>query len=297
MNRILATIAFGLLLAWGAGKTALAQEGQPAQTTKSDSATKSESATKAESATKGEPAANSEDQAPGEPKAKSADEPKATSAPEQVAPPPGVIRPLGVAPTAEAGGESEASAGEHGAGAHGHDTDLSHGDASPALHQPQEWRFDLSIFTFVVFGLLVAILTKFAWGPIVAGLEKREQTIAKQIADAEHASAMAAKQLQEYERKLAAATEEARAIVGQARQDAISAKDKIVAEAQAAAGKERDKAVADITSAKNLALQEIAEKSVSTAISLASNIIRREVKAEDHDKLINESLQKLSSLN
>jgi F-type H+-transporting ATPase subunit b len=159
---------------------------------------------------------------------------------------------------------------------HGDPHDLSHGDAGPGLYQPQEWRFDLSIFTFVVFGLLVAILAKFAWGPIAAGLEKREQTIAKQIADAEHASAMAAKQLQEYERKLAAATEEARAIVTQARTDALSAKDKIVAEAQAAAAKERDRAVADITTAKNQALSEIAEKSVGTAISLASDIIRRE---------------------
>ena len=162
---------------------------------------------------------------------------------------------------------------------------------------PLELRFDLAIATLIIFLLLAAILAKFAWAPIAAGLDKREQTIAKQIADAEHASAMAAKQLQEYERKLAAATEEARAIVGQARQDAMTAKDKIVAEAQAAAAKERDRAVADITSAKNQALAEIAEKSVSTAISLASNIIRREVKPEDHDKLIHESLQKFSSLN
>ena len=148
-----------------------------------------------------------------------------------------------------------------------------------------------------MFLILLAVLYKFAWGPIAAGLEKREQTIAKQIADAEHASAMAAKQLQEYERKLAAATEEARAIVTQARQDAVTAKDKIVAEAQAVAAKERDRAVADIATAKNQALREIAEKSVSTAISLASNIIRREVKPEDHDKLITDSLQKFSNLN
>jgi F-type H+-transporting ATPase subunit b len=209
---------------------------------------------------------------------------------------------------APAQASSESPAGEHaatGAGAEAahHDAghhdphDLAHGDGSSQLKAPLELRFDLAIATLIIFLLLAAILAKFAWAPIAAGLEKREQTIAKQIADAEHASAMAAKQLQEYERKLAAATEEARAIVGQARQDALTAKDRIVAEAQAAAAKERDRAVADITTAKNQALQEIAQKSVSTAISLASNIIRREVKPEDHDKLIHESLQKFSSLN
>jgi len=193
-------------------------------------------------------------------------------------------------------GESKAAA--HGGGAHAHDdAALEHGDASPALASPADMRFDLSIYTLIVFLILLAVLYKFAWGPIAEGLEKREQKIARQIADAEHASAMAAKQLQEYERKLAAATEEARAIVTQSRTDALAAKDKIVAEAQAAAAKERDRAVADITSAKNQALAEIAEKSVGTAISLASDIIRREVKPEDHDKLISDSLQKFSSLN
>jgi F-type H+-transporting ATPase subunit b len=295
MNRILATIAVCLLLGWGArvpaalsvDTAAQAQEGQTEPATKTEPTTKTEPATKAESAAK------TDGQAPSEPKTKSGQ--------DQPAPVPGVIRALGVAAPGVQVGESEAPVVEHQSAAHGHGhddpSDLSHGDGSSQLKAPLELRFDLAIATLIVFLLLAAILAKFAWGPIVAGLEKREQTIAKQIADAEHASAMAAKQLQEYERKLAAATEEARAIVGQARQDAISAKDKIVAEAQAAAAKERDKAVADITSAKNLALQEIAEKSVSTAISLASNIIRREVKAEDHDKLINESLQKLSSLN
>jgi F-type H+-transporting ATPase subunit b len=205
---------------------------------------------------------------------------------------------------AEKAKSSEASdsleSADHKSAGHaaGHDeTDLGHGNASPQLHQPQEWRFDLSIFTFIVFLLLLAILYKFAWGPIAAGLEKREQTIAQQIADAKHAAEMAAKQLQEYERKLAAATEEARAIVAQARTDAVAAKDNIVAEAQQAAAKERERAVADIASAKNDALREIAQQSVSTAVALASNIIRREVKPEDHDKLIADSLQKLSTLN
>ena len=174
---------------------------------------------------------------------------------------------------------------------------LEHGDATAALTSPVDMRFDTAIASLFVFLILLGVLYKFAWGPIAAGMEKREQTIAKQIADAEHASAMAAKQLQEYERKLAAATEEARAIVAQSRQDAVIAKDKIMAEAQAAAAKERDRAVADITSAKNQALQEIAQQSVTTAISLASNIIRREIKPEDHDKLISESLQKFSNLN
>jgi len=192
-----------------------------------------------------------------------------------------------------------APAAEHGhaPGEHHDDTDLGHGNATPALHQPQEWRFDLSIFTFVVFLILLAILTKFAWGPISAALEQREETIARQIAEARMASEKAARQLKEYEARLGAATDEARQIVAQSRKDAEVAKDRIVAEAREAAGKERDRAVAEIATAKNQALDEIAQRSVQTAVSLASSIIRREVKPHEHEALIGEAIQEFSKLN
>ena len=186
----------------------------------------------------------------------------------------------------------------HGDKAHDHDeTNLTEGNASAALPKPDDVRFDMSIFTFVVFLLLLAILYKFAWGPIARGLEHREETIARQIEEARLASEKAAHQLQEYEARLAAATEEARQIVGQSRKDAETAKDKILAEARELAQKERERAVADITSAKNQALAEIAQKSVNTAVSLAGSIIRREVKPQDHEQLIGEALGQFTKLN
>jgi F-type H+-transporting ATPase subunit b len=233
------------------------------------------------------------------------DDPKAKADPAEAHPP--------EAPAADDHGKTKSSAephagDSHGAGeshdasgghdAHAHDPhDLSHANATAQLRAAQELRMDLGIATFLVFLLLLGILAKFAWGPIAAALEKREETIAKQIEEARHASELAAKQLQEYERKLAVATEEARAIVTQAKNDAVVAKDRIVAEAQEVAQKERERAVADIASAKNEALREIAAQSVQTAVQLATNIIRREVKPEDHDRLIGESLQQFSKLN
>ena len=194
-----------------------------------------------------------------------------------------------------------AKTGEHAAdhaGGHGHDdTDLSHGNKTAALDSPADFRFDLSIYTFIVFLILLAVLYKFAWGPIAAALEQREETIARQIEEARMASEKAALQLKQYEARLAEATDEARQIVAQARKDAELAKDKIVAEARDAAGKERDRAVADIHVAKNQALDEIAQKSVQTAISLAGSIIRREVKPQEHEALIGEAVNQFSKLN
>ena len=190
-----------------------------------------------------------------------------------------------------------AKAGEHAAGDHHDETDLGHGNATPAQTNPAEFRFDMAIFSFVVFLILLAVLYKFAWAPIATALEQREETIARQIEEARQASEKAQQQLRDYETKLAAATNEARQIVAQSRKDAEVAKDKIVAEARDAAAKERDRAVAEIGAAKNQALDEIAQRSVQTAISLASKVIRREVKPQEHEALIGEAINEFSKLN
>ena len=207
--------------------------------------------------------------------------------------------PADAAPHAKAehGEAAEKHEGGEPAGGHHDDTDLSHGNASSTLTSLVDPRFDMSIYSFVVFLLLLAVLYKFAWGPIAAALEQREETILRQIEEARLASERAAQQLKEYEARLAAATDEARQIVSHARKDAEVAKDNIVAEARDAAAKERDRAVADITAAKNQALDEIANRSVKTAVALASNIIRREVRPQDHEALIGEAINEFSTLN
>jgi F-type H+-transporting ATPase subunit b len=183
------------------------------------------------------------------------------------------------------------------AGAHHDETDLSHGNATTALTDPADFRFDMAIYSFLVFLILLAVLFKFAWGPIATALEQREETIARQIEEARLASEKAGLQLKEYEARLAAATDEARQIVSLAKKDAEVAKDKIVAEAREVAAKERDRAVSEITSAKTQALDEIAQRSVQTALSLAKNIIRREIKPQEHEALIGEAIGEFSKLN
>lgn len=174
--------------------------------------------------------------------------------------------------------------------------DVGHGNATADLEKPEQYnRYDLSIYTFVVFALLMVLLYKFAWGPIAKGLDARESGIAKMIADAKTASETAAKQLQQYELRLTQAQEEAGKIIGEARRQADAVAASIKAEAEAAAQKERDRAVAEIATAKNQALREIAQKSVTTAVDLAGKIIRREVREADHQQLIAESLSRFNN--
>jgi F-type H+-transporting ATPase subunit b len=188
--------------------------------------------------------------------------------------------------------EHGSKGGKGGVGDAHHDPyDLSHANATPSLADPSAFKADSAIFTFILFLLLLAILIKFAWKPIAHGLELRERGIEEKIEQARLAAEQATAQLKQYEGKLAVATIEAQQIIARARQDADAAGQKLLAEAQAAATKERERAVADIGVAKNQALREIAEKSVDTAIGLARNIIRREVRPGDHEQLIQDALK------
>ena len=85
---------------------------------------------------------------------------------------------------------------------------------------PSAWKTDLALWTAVVFLCLLAILAKYAWGPLAAALDKRERGIADQIAQAEAANQKAKDLLADYERKLADARDEVRGIVDQGRRDA-----------------------------------------------------------------------------
>jgi F-type H+-transporting ATPase subunit b len=196
---------------------------------------------------------------------------------------------LGASPAVAAPAEGEATTAA--GAAHDHDTtDLGHGNASPDLHSPADLKFDLAIATFIVFVLLLALLGKFAWGPISQGLDKREQHIATMIADAERNAKETQLRLQELEARLAAQAEEARQALSAARREGEIIKEKLVGEAHDAAQQEKERALVEIRSAKNAALREIAQKTVNTAVDLAKNLIHREVKAEDHSQLIKDSL-------
>ena len=102
------------------------------------------------------------------------------------------------------GGDSHGEAGEGAHGGHG----VGHDGVSTSV---SEFQTDLAIYTFIVFLGLVGLLAKFAWGPISSGLDKREEGIRQNIADAEEIREKSAAALAEHEAKLAAVQEEVKA--------------------------------------------------------------------------------------
>ncbi len=160
---------------------------------------------------------------------------------------------------------------------------------------PLEVRVDTLIFSLIIFLGLAAVLMKFAWKPIMEGLDAREKRIADDIENARLAKEQAQAQLTAYEQQLAGANVEAAGVIAEAKNDAIRAKEKIMAEAAAEAQRTRDRALAEIESAKNAAVRELAESSVDSAVDLAGSIVGRSLNKQDHSDLIEKSIKQFTT--
>jgi F-type H+-transporting ATPase subunit b len=189
---------------------------------------------------------------------------------------------------------AKAPAAGHAEPAH---ADASHGDAGHGGHGPVNLSPmtndpDLAIYTLVVFLVLFLVLAKFAWKPIAEGLDKREQGIADNIAAAQRSNDEAKALLAQYDKRLAAAQDEVRAILNEARRDAEYTQQQILAKAQAEAEATRDRAVRDIDSASAAAMKELAEHGSQLAVQLAGKIVGAELNSAGHARLIQDALAK-----
>ncbi|HUY37155.1 MAG TPA: F0F1 ATP synthase subunit B [Pirellulales bacterium] len=184
---------------------------------------------------------------------------------------------------------SRATAADEAGHGHGHHQEIGTQGVSK---EPSEFKGDLAIFTFIVFLLLLAILWKFAWGPISAGLEKREHGIAEHIAAAQRSHEEAKRLLAEYEHKLASAHDDVRAILDEARRDAAQTHQEILAQARIDAVAEMDRAKREVETARDQALKQLVETSANLAVELAGRIVRAELTPAKHAQLINEVVAK-----
>ena len=205
---------------------------------------------------------------------------------------PGQLLPLAVA------GASN-DTGHAGASGHGHQPEIGHnapaGIAQKDFESPAWFQTDLAVWSFAVFLALLALLTKFAWKPIMQGLKEREEGIARQIAETKASNEEAKRMLASYERRLAEASEEVRGMLEEARRDADATRQAIVAEARKAAEEERARATHEIHLAKDDALSQIAEKAGQLAIDVAGKFLREKLGQDDQSRLVRESVASLSS--
>jgi F-type H+-transporting ATPase subunit b len=147
-----------------------------------------------------------------------------------------------------------------------------------------------SFWTLVIFVVVLVVLGKFAWGPILSGLQNRETFIREALESAKRDRESAEARLKEYEQKLAASRAEATAIVEEGRRDAEVVKRRIEAAAKEEADKMIERAKREIQIATDTATKELYTLSAKLATQLAAQVIGRELSPQDHQRLISQAI-------
>lgn len=174
-----------------------------------------------------------------------------------------------------------ASAGDHGHGAH--DTSV-----------PLGWKSDLALFSLITFLLFVFLLGKFAWGPMIQGLDKREAGIQKAIGEAEENRRKSEALLSQYQQQLRDAEQTVQAMVAEARRDAERTGKDLIANAQREVGLIRDRAKDEIRQAKDTALTEVFTQVNAQVVMATEHVLGRALQDGDQDRLVGEALAEIT---
>lgn len=152
------------------------------------------------------------------------------------------------------------------------------------------------LWTLLIFGMVLVILGKYAWRPLLDVLQKREEFILSSLEEAKKDRIEAEARLREYEGRLKEARAEATAIVEEGRRDAEVLRGRIEQEAREEAEKIRARTLRDIGIARETALKELYEVGGKLATRIAAQIVERELRAEDHQKLIDNAISEMEGL-
>lgn len=179
------------------------------------------------------------------------------------------LLPLSVALAAE----------EHGAAA-------GHAASTQPIVPPTVW----AILSFIV---VLAILWKKAFPPILGAMDRRAAEIKDALAAAEKANAEAQALIAKHHADLETARQEAAAIIEEGKADAVRVKDSILASAKKEQEEVKERALRDIERVKNQALEDIQKRAVDLAVGLAGDLIKRELSPQEHQDLIQERVRGL----
>ena len=153
----------------------------------------------------------------------------------------------------------------------------------------------LFIWTILVFVVLLTLLKKFAWGPLLAALEERQEGIRKSLDDAAQARKELEQVQSDAEAILVKARAEADSILSETRSDAAKVRDDLRQQAQNEAQSIVQNAERQIQLETDRAVLQIREEAVELSLSIASKLIRRNLTKEDNQALIDEALQQIET--
>ena len=154
----------------------------------------------------------------------------------------------------------------------------------------------LMLWTIITFMVLVLLLWKSAWKPIVEALDARAEKIRGDIDSAEIARQEAEKLLAQHKELMANAREESNKIIEVGRAEADRLKNEILEKASKDAQEISDRAKREIVLAKDSALAELKVEIVNLSTEIAARIINKNLNPADQNSLVEETLNKMGTV-
>ena len=150
-----------------------------------------------------------------------------------------------------------------------------------------------ALYQLFIFFILLALLRKWAWGPIVKMMKDREEYIANEIDTAEKNRKDAEKYLEEQREEIKKAREEAQSIVENAKKISEAQGADIVSAARSEAERVKNSALAEIQREKEQAVIALREQVASLSVLIATKVIEKELDEKEQEKLISAYLKEV----
>ena len=154
----------------------------------------------------------------------------------------------------------------------------------------------LIIWTLISFFILLILLKKVAFPPILKGMKKREETIKQQLEEAQKTKKDAENLLEGYKRQLAEARSEAQKIINEGKSLGENMRKEIVQKAQEESNQIVKRAQEEIELQKQKAILELQEKIADLSIMAATKIINKSLNTQDNRRLVEEYVSKVGDL-
>lgn len=152
------------------------------------------------------------------------------------------------------------------------------------------------IWSVINFLVLLAILYKFLYKPILSTFDKRKEEIANNLSHAEASRKEAEELFADYKKQLEEATNQAAEIVNTANKNAEAAKNEIMAQARDEAAAITEKAQQDIIREKEKALKEVRDEIAGLAVLAAGKVLEKSITKEDHEKMVNDFVSQVGNV-
>ncbi len=150
--------------------------------------------------------------------------------------------------------------------------------------------FFIELLAFLV---MMAILWRYAYPAINRAAEARQRTIAEALESAEKQRKEAEERLKEAETKLTEATAQAQEVIAGAAKSGQQLREELKAKGEEEARRQVEKAVKDIESARQQALESIRSKVADIVISVTEKVVGDALDAKAHKRLIEAAIKEV----